>query len=1131
LQLQVGLLQHLPVSTWTLRPDGTPDFVNKVWLEFSGQTLDFVRSHPEAWMAAVHPEDRETASRAFREGVRAGKDFAFETRSLRAQDGTYRWHLQQAVILRDGEGKVLKFVGTTTDIDDQKRAQEALRVSENDLRQILDGIPGLVCTLNPAGQIDLANRRLLEFFGMTLEELNSWGTNGAVHAEDLPRVIEELTHSMTTGDPFDSELRYRRTDGLFRWSQTRILPVRDTEGSILRWFGLITDIDDRKRAEEALQASETDLRKILDSIPGLVCTLSPTGRIELANQQLLKYFGKTLDEMNAWAIGDAVHPDDLAHVIENHTSSMTTRTPYDFEARLRRVDGVYRWFQVRNLPMCDSDGRIIGWSTLLTDIEDRKRAEDALRESEYESRLIVDSIPGLIAVLSTGGELERVNQPILDYFGKSLEECRQWAVDESVHPDDRPAYLQAFGRSFAAGDPVEYEAIRVRRFDGVYRWFNIRGLPLRDRQGQIVRWYFLLTDVDDRKRAEERLREREFDARLTLDSIPGMVGQTSPTGNLEMVSQQALEFFGKTIEELSEWGTNDTIHPEDLPGVIDAFSRAIVTGRPYEFPARFRRADGAYRWLQDRGSPLRDRNGDITRWYLLITDIDDQKRAEEALRESEHESRLIVDSIPGLIAVLDTSGEVERVNQPLLDYLGRPLEELRQWAVDDTIHPDDRLGYLEAFERAFAAGVPAEYEAVRIRRFDGVYRWLTMRGLPLRDRQGHIVRWYFLLTEVDDRKRAEDELRRSEARHRVVVETASDAVVSIDESGAIILANPATKRIFGYEPEELIGKPLTVLMPGAMRGLHEGGLKRYLETGVKHLNWQGTEMTAQRANGEEFPAEVSFGEMIVDKQRIFTGFIRDISEKKRAEDELHNSQAELARMMRVMTIGQLTASIAHEVSQPLSGIIMNASTCLRMLKSDPPSIDGALETAQRTIRDGKRASEVITRLRTLFSKKQTEVEPIDLNEAAREVISLLSGELERNEIILIHDFSDRLPAVNGDRVQLQQVILNLIRNASDAMNGIEDRPRRIVLRTELEDGHVRLLVQDSGVGFTPEDAERMFESFYTTKPDGMGVGLSVSRSIIEANRGRLWATANDGPGATFAFSIPCEQVSSPQEER
>jgi len=234
-------------------------------------------------------------------------------------------------------------------------------------------------------------------------------------------------------------------------------------------------------------------------------------------------------------------------------------------------------------------------------------------------------------------------------------------------------------------------------------------------------------------------------------------------------------------------------------------------------------------------------------------------------------------------------------------------------------------------------------------------------------------------------------------------------------------------------------------------------------------------------------------------------------------------------MMRVMTIGQLTASIAHEVSQPLSGIITNASTCFRMLKSDPPNIDGARETAQRTIRDGNRASEVITRLRTLFTKKQIEVAPLDLNEAAREVIALLSGELQRNNVILKQEFSDHLPAVHGDRVQLQQVILNLLRNASDAMSGIEDRPRQLVLRTDPEGEHVRLSVQDSGVGFTLEVAEKMFESFYTTKSDGMGVGLSVSRSIIEANHGRLWATANDGPGATFAFSIPCEHGSHPQE--
>ena len=320
LQLQVGLLQHLPVSAWTLKPDGTPEFVNRVWLEFSGQTLDFVRSHPEAWMDAVHPDDREAASLTFRDAVRSGKDFAIETRSLRASDGTYRWHLQQAVVLRDAEGKVLKFVGTTSDIDDRKRAEEALRASETNLREILNGIPGFVCTLNPAGQIDLANRPLLDFFGMTLEELNSWGTNGAVHPDDLPRVIAELTDAMTTGTPFDSELRYRRADGLYRWSQTRILPVRDTEGRITRWFGLITDIDDRKRAEEALRASEISLRQTLDTIPGLVSKANSNGMIELANRQLLRYFGKTTEEMNSWSTSNVVHPDDLLRVTaRNHT--------------------------------------------------------------------------------------------------------------------------------------------------------------------------------------------------------------------------------------------------------------------------------------------------------------------------------------------------------------------------------------------------------------------------------------------------------------------------------------------------------------------------------------------------------------------------------------------------------------------------------------------------------------------------------------------------------------------------------------------------------------------------------------------------------------------------------------------
>jgi signal transduction histidine kinase len=258
-----------------------------------------------------------------------------------------------------------------------------------------------------------------------------------------------------------------------------------------------------------------------------------------------------------------------------------------------------------------------------------------------------------------------------------------------------------------------------------------------------------------------------------------------------------------------------------------------------------------------------------------------------------------------------------------------------------------------------------------------------------------------------------------------------------------------------------------------------------------------------------------------DGQLEYIAAVQDVTQRRLAEDALAKARTELARVARVTSLGALTASIAHEVNQPLSGIITNASTCLRMLAADPPNVDGARETARRTIRDGNRASDVITRLRALFSKKDATTELLDLNEVTREVITLSLSELQRSRVMLRAELGDGLPLVTGDRVQLQQVILNLLLNAADAMSGIEDRQRELVIRTECDqDDSVRLSVQDAGVGFEPQGVERFFEAFYTTKSGGMGIGLSVSRSIIESHHGRLWAVPNDGPGATFSFSIP-----------
>jgi C4-dicarboxylate-specific signal transduction histidine kinase len=252
--------------------------------------------------------------------------------------------------------------------------------------------------------------------------------------------------------------------------------------------------------------------------------------------------------------------------------------------------------------------------------------------------------------------------------------------------------------------------------------------------------------------------------------------------------------------------------------------------------------------------------------------------------------------------------------------------------------------------------------------------------------------------------------------------------------------------------------------------------------------------------------------------------VRDVTARWLADEALDKARSELAHVARVMSLGALTASIAHEVNQPLSGIITNASTCVKMLDADPPNVDGARETAKRTIRDGRRAADVITRLRALFSKKEPATELVDLNEATREVIALSLSELERNRIITRTELADQLHMVTGDRVQLQNVIINLLRNGSDAMSSVDDRPRELLFTTAIEEGdHVRLSVKDVGMGFELQSLDRLFQTFYTTKDVGMGIGLYVSRSIVENHGGRLWATPNDGPGVTFSFSIPSSE--------
>jgi len=637
--------------------------------------------------------------------------------------------------------------------------------------------------------------------------------------------------------------------------------------------------------------------------------------------------------------------------------------------------------------------------------------------------------------------------------------------------------------------------------------------------------------LEDHKHRAGALNTRENSWREIVDNIPGLVATMGAMGEVEFLNRHTLEYFGKTREELKNWSLVGAVHPDDLPRVIEARAKSIETGQVYEIEHRCRRADGAYRWFQVRGLPVRDAEGTIASWYLLLTDIDDLKKAQEAVQANERALRLMIDAIPTFIHVLRTDGSVLNVNQAVLEYTGLTIGDVQMPDYRTRVcHPEDVKRLHEACRVALTRPIPFENEQ-RVLRKDGGYRWFLFRYNPLLDPQGRVDRWYAAAFDIEDRKRAEAEVEKAHLRLTEAQRLSKTGSFITDllrddhqwsDEALRIFEFPSTARLTvqtirnRIHPEDLpsFDAVITRGMTGAdvefdFRVLTATGAAKYVR-GVAHVMEQAAGLP------------------------LFIGALQDVTEGKLAEEALNKARSELAHVARVATLNALTASITHEVNQPLAGIITNATTCLRMLNNDPPNLDGARETARRALRDGNRASDVITRLRALYSNKEFTFEPVDLNEATREVIALSLSDLQRNRVVLRSDLAHDLPPVTGDRVQLQQVLLNMLRNGSDAMVGIEDRARELQVKTELEgSNNVRLSVSDAGVGFRPEIAAKLFEPFYTTKTDGMGIGLSVSRSIIEAHHGHLWATPNEGPGATFCFSIPlvsAPDVTEPEEQ-
>jgi PAS domain S-box-containing protein len=542
------------------------------------------------------------------------------------------------------------------------------------------------------------------------------------------------------------------------------------------------------------------------------------------------------------------------------------------------------------------------------EIAERRRAEDALQRSEDHLRLVLDTTPALIHSARPDGYVDYFNQRWLTYVGLPLEDLQGWGWAKSIHPEDLERISEKWRASLASGEPLVNES-RLRRADGEYRWQLLRKVPLRDMQGNIVKWYGSVVDIEDRKRAEEERRRGETYLAMAQRMARMGVWSWNPSSGDMFGSEEFYRIFAisPAKAKLTREVFLQRIHPEDLPRYESGVNAAVAERRNWELDYRIVLPDGSLKYLHAIGKPVFDKSGDTLEFVGTTLDITERKRAEQGLRQAEERIRAILEYSPNLIFLKDAEGRYLLVNKEFERTL-RVSQEQVKGKTDSDLFPPEQAAEFRAHDlQVLRAGLPMEFEETVLLE-DGRHTSIVHK-FPLFDTRGNIYATGGIVTDITERKRAEEARRYSEEQYRTVVETATDAVISIDEASQILFVNPAATKIFGYDTSELIGSPLTMLMPEFLRDSHKTGLRRYLTTNQRHLNWQGVELIGQRKNGEEFPVEVSFGEVTKQGRSIFTGFVRDITDRKQAEEALRSSVAQLvlerARLVEAQEVAKL----------------------------------------------------------------------------------------------------------------------------------------------------------------------------------------------------------------------------------
>jgi PAS domain S-box-containing protein len=1167
-QLQ-AILNVLPAYTWYATPSGALIFVNKRTADYLGVPKD----HPQRsgvdigaqwddWVPLLHPDDQEEARKYWSYLLRTGEGGEHSYR-VRGAEGDYRWFLTRIEPLRASDGTLLLWIGATLDIEELKRAEQALRESEYKLRQIIETVPAFLWSTGPDGEPTHISQRILDYSGMRLEDFKRGGWEAFVHPADFPETFKALEHAIQTGTSFEAVHRLRRSDGEYRWHHARGEPLRDREGRVVQWYGLSVDIEERKRAEDRLRRSEAYLADSQRLSHTGTWVLNPTTNQYLYwSEEMNRIWG--LDPLQGFpsreTVRQGIHPDDRNRVWEKVQEALRQKKDYSGEFRIVLPNGTVKYLTATSHHLFSTNGELVEVIGTNVDVTERKHAEQALRQSEAKIRRLVDANIIGIFIWDIDGRIVEANDAFLRLVGYDREDIvsgrMRWA--ELTPPEWFATHEGRLAELKETGSLWLYEKEYFRK-DGSRVPVLTGGATFEEGGNQGVAF---VLDLTERKRAEERLRVQHTVAQILTEAAT--IEEATPrillamgeclgwdVGVLWLVDREAaalrcVELWHKASVDVPEFERASrestfgpglglpgrvwsSLEPEYIPDVVpdENFPRAPIAEREglraaFGFPILLGgEVLGVIEFFsREIRRPDQELLSVLAAIGSQIGQFIERKRAEDLLRRSEaHLAEAQRLSHTGAVvyngtAILFASEETYRV-WGFDPAQGLPDREV----VFQRIHPADR-DWLNAEVRRAVSEKRRYSVAYRILMPDGTVKHLETIGQPVFSASGELVEIFATQTDVTERKRAEEALRESEAKFRDYAETASDWFWEIGPDYKFTLL---TENAFGSRPADRIGTPCwdhaldLETEPEKWRLLRTAldSRKPFRDFVYRGLGGNGSPMYV-KASGK--PVSDADGEF-----RGYRGTGTDVTALVRAQEQherLRQLESDLAHMNRVSMMGELAASLSHEITQPIASARNNARAAQNFLDMQPPDLSEVREALSCVVGDTDRAGDIVDRIRDHIKKTPPRKEHFDLNEAINEVIELGRSAIIKNGVWVQTRLSEGLSPIYCDRVQLQQVVLNLILNAAEAMGSVEGAPRDLLISSEQDHTGVLVAVRDSGPGINPDHLERVFEAFYTTKSRGVGMGLSICRSIIDAHGGRLWAEANKPRGTIFQFTLP-----------